>query len=171
VAGYKKIKFHTHENVGYGEVNLPELQMHTSSLWLTVPEPMVQARPAPRPAVIDALRGIGAALHTAACAGLMIDPRDLGRSLVSREEGTIFDPTLFLFDHVPGGVGLASRLFEQRDDLLRRARRLIERCGCDDGCPACIGLAIGPAGALPSTTKRRQVALDLLAALGVAPDQ
>src|SRR5689334_9932826 len=31
VVGFKKIKFHTHENVGYGEVALPELQLHTTS--------------------------------------------------------------------------------------------------------------------------------------------
>ena len=33
---------------------------------------------APRPAVIDALRGIAIALRTVACVGLMSDPRDLG---------------------------------------------------------------------------------------------
>ena len=41
VVGYKKIKFHTHENVGYGEVQLPEMQMHTTAFWLTVPEPVL----------------------------------------------------------------------------------------------------------------------------------
>src|SRR6185295_3837000 len=38
VTGYKKIKFHTHENAGYGEVRLPDMQMHTTSFLLTVPE-------------------------------------------------------------------------------------------------------------------------------------
>ena len=33
----QKIKYHTHENVGYGDVHLPEMQMHTTSFWLTVP--------------------------------------------------------------------------------------------------------------------------------------
>ncbi len=33
VVGYKKIKFFTHENAGYGDVHLPEMQMHTP--WLT----------------------------------------------------------------------------------------------------------------------------------------
>ncbi|MEY4581744.1 MAG: hypothetical protein RL701_6447, partial [Pseudomonadota bacterium] len=81
VVGYKKIKFHTHENVGYGEVNLPEMQLHTSSLWLTVPESVVIAQPWSRPDVIDALRGVGHALHTVASASLMVDPRDLGYTL------------------------------------------------------------------------------------------
>ena len=41
VTGYKKIKFFTHENAGYGDVHLPEQQMHTISFWLTVPEALL----------------------------------------------------------------------------------------------------------------------------------
>ena len=37
VVGYKKIKFHTHENAGYGDVRLPEMQMHTTAYWLRSP--------------------------------------------------------------------------------------------------------------------------------------
>ncbi len=152
VVGYKKIKFHTHENVGYGEVHLPEMQMHTSAFWLTVPEQFVGSRRQPRAVVVDALRGISKAMHTVAVAGLMIDPRDLGRTLGNRNEQSLppgkghgrgFDPTIFLYDHIPGGVGLAPRLFEERESLLRRTRQLIDTCLCDEGCPACIGPEAG----------------------------
>src|SRR5690606_32210976 len=81
VVGYKKIKFHTHENVGYGDVRLPEMQMHTTGFWLTVPEDIVRAQPVSRALVIDALRGIANAMHLVAAVGLMCDPRDLGQSL------------------------------------------------------------------------------------------
>jgi DEAD/DEAH box helicase domain-containing protein len=188
VVGYKKIKYHSHENVGYGEVRLPEMQMHTTSFWLTVPEDVVQAQSVDRPTVIDALRGIGNALHTVASVGLMVDPRDLGHTLGDRTDADAppskgqggapgFDPTLFLYDKVPGGVGLAARLFEVRGDLVRRARQLIEGCACAEGCPACVGPvqaqaaaqtpAQEPAGQ-PLTNDRRRVALELLTALGVS---
>ncbi|WP_375771612.1 DEAD/DEAH box helicase [Archangium gephyra] len=178
VVGYKKIKYHTHENVGYGDVNLPEMQMHTTSLWLTVPETVVRSLGAPRPAVIDALRGIASALRTVACVGLMIDPRDLGKTLGSKDDadgpprkdgGVGFDPTIFLYDNIPGGVGLAARLFDQRDELLRRARRLLESCGCEDGCPACIGPAAGamPGSAPVDAHPRKRLGLEILSALGV----
>ena len=177
VVGFKKIKFHTHENVGYGEVALPEMQMHTTSLWLTVPEEVVRAQPAPRALVIDALRGMANALHTVACVGLMIDPRDLGRTLGSRNEpdglpskGGVpgFDPTIFLYDHIPGGVGLAPRLFEQREELLARGRSLIESCSCKEGCPACIGPPAGaPEESVPGLPSRKRLGLDLFAVLRV----
>lgn len=182
VVGYKKIKFHTHENVGYGDVHLPEMQMHTTSFWLTFPEDLVRAQPVPRPAVIELLGGLSHAMHTVAAVGLMIDPRDLGRTLGDRKdeggppgrdrgEGRGFDPTIFLYDHVAGGIGLAPRLFDEREALLRRTRRLVEACGCDDGCPACIGPDAGLVRpeAIELAVRRRRLLLDLLDAIGVAP--
>jgi DEAD/DEAH box helicase domain-containing protein len=164
VTGYKKIKFFTHENAGYGDVHLPEMQLHTTSFWLTVPEALIESLAVPRALAIDALRGIGAALELVAALALMCDPRDLGRTLGDGGDGERlpagraplcgrtggFDPTLFLFDAVPGGVGLAPRIFELRDELLGRARRLIESCGCRGGCPACIGPAEAPGARKPA---------------------
>ncbi len=178
VVGFKKVKFHTHENVGYGEVALPELQMHSAAFWLTVPEATVETIRAPRLEIIDAVRALGCAMHSVACVGLMIDPRDLGRTVGSRStpgspprkvpgQGAFVDPTIFFYDEVPGGVGLSSRMFDERDELLQRTRRLVDGCGCDDGCPACIGIGVGTtvAGRL---RPRRQLVRALLTALGAA---
>jgi DEAD/DEAH box helicase domain-containing protein len=149
VVGYKKIKYHTHENVGYGEVRLPEMEMHTTAFWLTIPSELVEKIPASRPSVIDALRGISKAMHTVATIGLMTDPRDIGRRLKDQSEsqdespGQIIDPTIYLYDKVPGGIGLAPRLFDEREGLISRARLVIDACPCEGGCPACIGPVIG----------------------------
>ncbi|WP_437493345.1 DEAD/DEAH box helicase [Sorangium sp. So ce1014] len=152
VVGYKKIKFYTHENAGYGDVRLPDIQMHTTAFWLTVPEPLCEELGLGRATAIDGLRGIARALETVATLSLMCDPRDIGQTLEDGSEARapdvppggemagVFDPTLFLFDNVPGGVGLAERIYEQRDELLARTRQLIAGCGCDKtGCPLCVG--------------------------------
>ena len=189
VVGYKKIKFHTHENAGYGEVRLPEMQMHTTAYWLTLPEERVIACPGGRAAAIDALRGVGKALETVATLALMCDGRDFGvamgdvaneatpavegeplRRPVTGEGGGMrrgYDPTLFLYEHVPGGTGLSERVYEQQEALLTSAMALIARCPCESGCPACVGpadttlVAAGPNGA-GRTLTRRGLALDLL---------
>ena len=175
VVGYKKIKFHTHENVGYGEVHLPEMQKHTTAFWLTFAEDFVQSQPEPRAVVVDALRGLSKAMHIVGAVGLMIDPRDLGRTLGSCHEddgppgtghGPGFDPTIFLYDTVAGGIGLASRLYEDREELLRRARHLIETCQCDEGCPGCIGPDASSEDE-PEAARKRLV-LGLLDAVGVS---
>jgi len=104
----------------------------------------------------------------------MIDPRDLGRTLGSRDEddappskgrGPGFDPTIFLYDTVAGGIGLASRLFEEREELLRRARHLIASCECNEGCPGCIGP--DASGDDEPEAARKRLVLDLLDAVGV----
>src|SRR5580704_4342539 len=81
VVGYKKIKFYTHENAGYGDVRLPEMQLHTTAFWLTIPDGIAAGAVSGRSAAIDGLRGIGVALETVATLALMCDPRDLGTSL------------------------------------------------------------------------------------------
>ncbi|MBI5536179.1 MAG: DEAD/DEAH box helicase [Deltaproteobacteria bacterium] len=172
VVGYKKIKFHTHENVGYGDVRLPDMQMHTTSLWLTVPEELYVETGIGRAAAIDALRGIGRALEMVSSLALMCEPTDIGQTLGDRsgeeempEREMVksprpgFDPTIFLFDHIPGGVGIAERIYERIDELLARTHTLVRECDCEDGCPACVG---------PSEeggNKRRLVAVRLLEAM------
>jgi DEAD/DEAH box helicase domain-containing protein len=152
VTGYKKIKFFTHENAGYGDVHLPEMQMHTQSFWLTLPEELVEAMPLTRAAVIAGLRGLGQALEAVSALFLMCDPRDINRTIgdggssdsppsrdpFSGRTGG-FDPTLFLFDAIAGGIGLSIRIYERSDELLARARRLVAGCQCKTGCPACVG--------------------------------
>jgi len=173
VAGYKKIKFYTHENSGYGDVRLPEMQMHTTAFWLTVPEHVCVRVAAGRAAAIDGLRGVGVALETVTTLALMCDPRDLGTTLGDtgaddadgpdaglprKQRGGPrpgYSPTLFLYEHVPGGTGLAERIWEKHSVLLARALRLVETCACKTGCPSCVG---------PGDASRKETAIELLCA-------
>jgi DEAD/DEAH box helicase domain-containing protein len=168
VTGYKKIKYGTHENAGYGEVHLPPMQMHTTSFWLSLSEPLVRSFGAPRRSVVEGLRRAGVALETVATLALMCEPSDINRTLGdgyaegsegpaelpgrNRSEGRTgqLEPTLFLFDALPGGVGLAKRIFECAPNFLARAARLIASCDCRGGCPGCIG----PDDAEPSPEKK-----------------
>src|SRR5204863_1911486 len=45
VVGFKKIKVYTNANVGSGELDLPEQQMHTTSYCLTIPETVMGLLP------------------------------------------------------------------------------------------------------------------------------
>jgi DEAD/DEAH box helicase domain-containing protein len=180
VTGYKKIKFFTHENAGYGDVHLPEMQMHTTSFWLTVPDSVLSGLGLPRATVIDALRGLSRALETVATVALMCDPRDIGRTLgdgagdrdraqtgaAGQPPGRVpsagrtgqMNPTVFLFDAHPGGVGLAPRIYERAAELLHQSARLISSCTCTGGCPVCVGPS-------EEQSARKRTALAVLGAL------
>jgi DEAD/DEAH box helicase domain-containing protein len=89
----------------------------------------------------------------------MVDPRDLGlvTQVRSPHHGS---PTIYLYEAVPGGVGLSERLYARHDELVVGARGLIEACACESGCPACTGPRLDPA------VDGKALALRLLAALG-----
>jgi DEAD/DEAH box helicase domain-containing protein len=50
-------------------------------------------------------------------------------------------PAIVLYDQIPAGIGLSQRLFELHADLVARARELVSRCECFEGCPSCVGPA------------------------------
>lgn len=82
--------------------------------------------------------GLAHALRQLAPLYLMCDPRDLGCAVESRSAHTGL-PTITLYDEVPGGIGLSVQLYELFDELLRTADSLIADCGCQSGCPSCVG--------------------------------
>ena len=157
VVGFKKIKLGTMENVGSGEVELPQQEKQTTSAWLTV-APATLARVSPsREELIDGLRAVTYLLHHLAPIFLLCDVRDLGSWLgdttpaetgaVATRESTKarlmnaaeFNPTIYLYDSHAGGIGLAERVFEILPDLLRRGLETLAACRCAFGCPSCVG--------------------------------
>ena len=178
VVGFKKIKFYTNENVGSGELELPEQQMHTTSYWLTVPADVLAKLPDNAADKRDGVVGLAFAMHNIAPMLLMCDRHDLGLSVDgvnleggarlggqsrgSKPEVLSAEPVIFLFDNYPGGIGLSEPLFSLNADLLARTRELIDSCPCESGCPSCVG----PEGATGPLAK--SVASRLLQALVAA---
>src|SRR5215475_7620682 len=78
VAGFKKIKMGTLENVGSGEVELPQQEMQTTSAWITVPAEALGSVSPSREELIDGLRAVTYLLHHLAPIFLLCDIRDLG---------------------------------------------------------------------------------------------
>ena len=177
VVGYKKIKFHTHENCGYGDVHLPHVEKPTTAFWVIVPQALLRGFDAPRAVLVDALRGIQTAMHGVAAVGLMMDPADVGCALVDEPgmgecgaavEGgpagaKAFEPILYFYDSVAGGAGLAPRLYEERMAMFERAHQLLSDCSCGQGCPSCVG----PTAPEEGPWSRKGLALALLEKLGL----
>ncbi len=153
VVGFKKIKFYTNENVGSGELDLPEQQMHTSSYWLTIPSGVMGALPFGGDDRRDGVVGLAFAMRNVAQLLLMCDRHDIGLSIdggaldrAPRTGGTAgvpaalaAEPNVFIYDNYPGGIGFSRPLFDMHRLLLERTRELIGGCPCDSGCPSCVG--------------------------------
>lgn len=172
--GYKKIKFGTGENIGYGELNLPELDLHTTSYWLELPTDEFDDLAQNTETWARVVAGLGSVISTAASLKLMCDPRDLEVTIGSVSEDSwlsvgfegvalrdthgelvtlepdeehlagrvgpvLYDPTIFIYDRFPGGVGFGEGLYDTHTDLMQLARQLVDGCECESGCPSCVG--------------------------------
>jgi len=181
VVGFKKIKFFTNENIGSGKLELPENEMHTTSYWLTLERALVESLPFSISERQSGMFGLLYAMESVATLLLMCDVRDLGAAIgerpptgtegeeflpasmkeVSMEDGIsatskeFFEPNLYLFDAYPGGIGFSEPLYRAHELLLAKTRELIAGCGCESGCPSCVG----PAGDLAPRAKEAALAI------------
>ncbi len=142
---FKKMRFDTNENVGFGPVRLPETEMHTTAMWRTVPGDI--AAKYPKDDLQSGMLGIANLVRILAPLYLMCSPRDIAVSYQVKCPFTD-KPTLILYDNCPGGVGLAEKAFRMRDILLTHALTLVNDCPCPQGCPSCVGPVgeVGPRG-------------------------
>jgi DEAD/DEAH box helicase domain-containing protein len=180
VVGFKKIKFHTNENVGAGELKMPENEMHTTSYWLTVPRAVMATLPWGLEERRDGVVALSYALGQLAALFLMCDRHDLGVAVGDNGQGEAtvergwtprrpmqelavadgeaalpYEPNIFLYDNYPGGIGLSEPLYRLHDRLVGEARALIASCACRDGCPSCVG----PVGEVGSRGKEVSLAI------------
>jgi len=133
---FKKIRLRTHENIGSGPIHLPEEILHTSGYWFSFSEEESAKRSANDMQM--ALLGLANVLIHLAPLHLMCDPLDI--RVVPQVKATHSKrPTIYFYDRYPGGIGLSRRLYEKHGELLEEAKRLIAGCGCQSGCPACVG--------------------------------
>jgi DEAD/DEAH box helicase domain-containing protein len=177
VVGFKKIKFFTNENIGAGKLELPENEMHTTSYWLTLERALVESLPFSISERQSGMFGLLHAMESVATLLLMCDGRDLGTAIgerpprpgaedeefapVSMEDAMqrtakeFFEPNLYLFDAYPGGIGFSEPLYRAHELLVSQTRELILGCGCEFGCPSCVG----PAGDLAPCAKKAALAI------------
>ena len=142
---YKKLRFHTHENIGYGEIDLPPEEMQTQGLALVFGPESSGGRLLSR---LDAatgaavLSGAGRLIHDIAPLFLMCESRDLGLSERVRDPHFGL-PVLYIFDRYPGGTGLSEGLSEKLASVLLAAAERLGACPCKEGCPSCVGVDFG----------------------------
>jgi len=164
VVGFKKIRFYTLENVGAGNLSMPEQEMHTTAFWLHFPGPFLARFPnLTKTEKQNGLTGMANVLRTVAAVVLMSDPRDLGVAITEdiAKARRSFEPDLFLFDRYPGGIGQSQPLFNLLGKLLTASIEVLKSCACEAGCPACVG-PIGEVG-----ERGKEAALQFLTQLSV----
>ncbi|MFT5198682.1 MAG: DEAD/DEAH box helicase domain-containing protein [Planctomycetota bacterium] len=144
---FKKVRFYTRENVGAGPIQLPPEELDTEAFLITLSEVSAQEIGLETGSRGSAWRALGQLLRRMAPLHIRCSPSDLGIS--SHVRSPFFGrPTIFLYDRVQGGVGLSNLLLDAFPELLASALKVVEKCECVEGCPACVGprAQAGPEG-------------------------
>ena len=139
--GYKKIKFHTHENIGTGRVYLPEMEMQTTTLWWEFSEALFSDSFFKESVIGEGLKGIAHALKNLIPLYIMCDISDI--AVIPRvNDPFTHKPTIYMYDKFQGGIGLSKKLFSIDAAVLKAVKDHIAGCVCKQGCPSCTGPAI-----------------------------
>lgn len=134
---YKKIKLETSENLGWGQIHTPEIEMHTQGAWFDI-------HPHALPAIDEKFRSalltrFAYLLKQLSPLVALCDRRDISVSSAYRDV-QFGDHAVIFYDSYPGGVGLAHKLVANHDALFALALQTVEECSCAVGCPSCIGV-------------------------------
>ena len=137
VTGYESKKVRTRKSLGITPLDLPSNTFETQGLWFEIPG---HSQKAIEDKFMHFMGGIHAIEH--AVIGIlplivMADRNDLG-GISTPFHPQMGGPAVFIYDGVPGGVGLSLIAFDKATDLLSKTIQAIQSCPCETGCPSCV---------------------------------
>ena len=137
VTGYERRRNKGGGLLSVTPLDLPPASFETEGLWLEIPR-AVQRR------AEDAFMHFMGAIHAVEHAAIGIlpllvltDRNDLG-GISTPFHPQVGGAAVFVYDGLPGGVGLSWQAFEQADELLERTLDVVASCPCETGCPSCV---------------------------------
>lgn len=159
VVGFKKLKFFTNENVGAGDLQLPQQEMHSTAFWITIKNYCLENISITTEEKIEAVSGLAYLIRHICAVILMCDVKDLGVAVednitkteinrstlkkhsVSSDSSILreFEPNIYIYDSYPNGIGFSEVLFSRWEELLEKVLTVIKSCNCERGCPSCVG--------------------------------
>ncbi|RJP30277.1 MAG: DEAD/DEAH box helicase [Candidatus Omnitrophota bacterium] len=141
VPKYKKIRFETHENVGFGNIHLPQLDKQTEAYWMEISEELLAKLAVSEIDMGGGLHALATAICNVVPVFVLCDPRDICAAPMVRAPFSGL-PTIYLYDVYPGGIGIARRIYDIDQQIFAAADELIRGCSCRNGCPSCVGPAL-----------------------------
>jgi len=136
VLGYQRRRLADHVTLELVTLDLPQTSFATQALWYELDDGLLGAD-FPTEALLSALHASEHAQIAVLPLLAMCDRWDIG-GLSTNLHPQTGGPTIFLYDGHPGGVGITRRGYELFDVLVGDARRLVDECPCQDGCPSCV---------------------------------
>ncbi|WP_407067192.1 DEAD/DEAH box helicase [Haloarcula regularis] len=152
ITGYERRDGSSGEVLGQRPLDLPETSLETKALYYTVPsdiEAPLRRGDYERAGTAETAADGGAgdfpgSIHAAEHAMIsmfpfeyLCDRGDIGGLSTPRHPHT-GEPTIFIYDGYPGGIGLTRAAYREVAGLMDTTLSMLRSCDCADGCPACV---------------------------------
>jgi DEAD/DEAH box helicase domain-containing protein len=134
--GYEKIHFYSLDAISIHPLKMPTFSLETMGFWIVAPDDLLEQVRADGLDPHQGLRGIGYATRMLLPLFMTCDTLDFSHSV-----GSANSPwqALFIYERYPWGLGFTAKAFERLDEILTAVHRHIRQCGCEEGCPCCVG--------------------------------
>ncbi|WP_034641344.1 DEAD/DEAH box helicase [Desulfovibrio inopinatus] len=137
VTGYEKRQTRGNRLMTIVPLDLPPFVFETEGFWFAVPR-------AVQDEVDRQLYHFRGGIHAVEHAVIgflplvvMTDRNDLG-GISTELHPQLGRAAVFVYDGVPGGVGLTRQAFAKAEDVMRGTLAAIAGCECETGCPSCV---------------------------------
>ena len=137
ITGFERRRVSGQELIGSETLDLPPSSIETTGIWLEIPDEIPAAL---RSAGLHPMGGLHAVEHTALSMFPLLalcDRHDVG-GITTLAHAQVGRAAIFLYDGAPGGMGLATSLFDRVETLLEATLERVRDCPCEEGCPACV---------------------------------
>ncbi len=137
VTGYEKRHIHGNQRITIIPLDLPPQIFETQGIWLTIAPRIVQQV---NDAGLHFMGGIHALEHAiiGICPLFVLTDRNDFGGISTPFHPQAGDAAIFIYDGIPGGIGLTHQAYESAQALLRHTQKLIQSCPCESGCPSCV---------------------------------
>ena len=137
VVGYRRKALYREDIISDHELELPPQQFITQAVWWVLPRTAADWLREARADLPGGLHGAEHAMIALLPLLAMCDRWDIGGL------STVWHPdtgegTVFVYDGVPGGVGISELGYSRVEDWWRMTADLLRECPCADGCPSCV---------------------------------
>jgi len=134
VVAFKRKSLDGETVLGTEPLDLPPQTYDTLAVGIELPNPLPGDDPAK---FLGGVHGVEHALLALAPLLAGCDRNDLGSAWYAFHPDSM-SPMVFVYDQMPGGIGLCEKLYESFGGWVRAAHQLLATCPCETGCPACL---------------------------------
>jgi DEAD/DEAH box helicase domain-containing protein len=136
VVAYQRKSIRDQATIATVELDLPPTVFETEAVWYLPTSRQLDGLDE-MPTLISTLHAAEHSMIALLPLWAMCDRWDIGGLSTNIHQDT-GQPTVFIYDGHPGGVGIAERGFEQFEGWVADTVRLLEGCPCERGCPSCV---------------------------------